>query len=126
MCELVSLLVTEKGEVKAILGEDRLNLIMKGENPDSHTMIAKHFGIDEDKTWKYEIPISQENPPKTVDELWGLLKYDGGSLRYNGGLPEEEIPFTYVKGIRDWIEKNWEELQKTFTLLFLERRYKNG
>ena len=118
MCNFLSFNVDKTGKVYALLGEKRHEVIMAGENPDSHDYISKIFNLDPDSVWKYEIEIKE--PPKNSDELFERL-HEG----YDGGLPENELPYSVLLSIKDWLKKNIEliraeVIQKDIVNIILE------
>jgi len=118
MCEFLSLDVDKEGNVYALLGDERDRAIFANENPDSHTYISAQYNLDDDEVWKYELPIQSLddfNVFESTDDLMGALKYDGG-------LPEEEIPYSVVKGMCDWLKTHKDSIISAFSHNYTEGR----
>lgn len=101
MCEFLSFSITKDGRILALLGQDRVKAIESDLNPDSHSVIAEWFGVNEDDCWKYEIPISSvdEINADGIDALLEKMKYDGGQ-------PEGDIPLSYIRNIKSFLQQN--------------------
>jgi len=109
MCKLFSFSIDRSGKVYALLGKDRAEALLKDENPDSHTYISKVFGIDEDQTWKYEVPIDIAEIEKAVED--GSIKdLSLRRLKYDGGLPEEELKASHENAMRSFLDElDWKK-----------------
>ena len=116
MCEFISFSVDRNGNVYCILGEDRQNMLKKGENPDSHSVISDYFKIDEDNTWKFEIPLNKNDIDKLCNgELPDKLSVnDIDILRkwYIGGIPFGKMPIEIFDKIVTWVYKHLEDIEK--------------
>ena len=110
MCNFFSFSIDRNRNVYALLGKDRANALLKGENPDSHTYISLFHKINEDQTWKFELPLN-------IDEI--KMKLENGediselvsirNLKYDGGLPEEELKSSHENAIRAFLDNiDWE------------------
>ena len=122
MCEFFSFSVDKNGFVYALFGEERLKAQALGHNPDSHSYISDHFHIDEDKTWKFEIPLDKSDIDRLCEDLMPekLQIKDINTLAkwYDGGLPFEEFPVEYVKKVMRWICDHLEDIKKAGLLKF--------
>jgi len=101
-------LVSKDGKVLTILDDYvRKNLRSNFSNPDSHSVIAKYYGVNEDECWKYSIELAwmDEFPSKE----WII-----NNLRYDGGASEVEIPSSYIKHLHNYIENNYSQIALTF------------
>ena len=109
MCQLFSFSVDRQGKVYALLGKARAEALLEEENPDSHTYISKVFGIDEDQTWKYEVPIDISEIEKAVED--GSIKdLSLRRLKYDGGLPEEELKASHENMMRSFLDElDWKK-----------------
>lgn len=108
VCEFWSVLVSKDGKVLTILDDYvRKNLRSNFSNPDSHSIIAKYYGVNEDECWKYSIELAwmDEFPSKE----WII-----NNLRYDGGASEVEIPSSYIKHLHNYIENNYSQIALTF------------
>ena len=108
MCELFSFMVGRKGKIYALMGNDRLNVLINGGNPDSHSQIASEYSLQEDLTWKFEIPVrflGYSIKKYSINELFREIKYDGG-------LPEEDIPSSILSSIKYWLEENKDSIEE--------------
>ena len=107
MCEYFSFNYEPKTKrVYALLGEDREEARRKSLNPDSHSVIAKWFGIDEDETAKFEIPMKNS---EAVKEIIKTVKEKGFKsilrfLKYDGGIPEESLKQSDYDAILNYLK----------------------
>jgi len=122
MCQFFSFSVDKGGHVYALLAEEREIAIIEGENPDSHSYISEYFDIQEDDTWKFEIPLDKAD----IDELCRggvpdkLKIEDINHLRrwYDGGLPINDMPLTIAEYVIWWICDHLDEIKEAGILKF--------
>ena len=122
MCKFFSFSVDRSGNVYAILGEDRQKALVQGQNPDSHSFISDFYGLDEDQTWKFEIPLDKGD----IDILCQgrmpekLQIEDVDTLRrwYDGGIPINEMPLDVAEATIKWICEHLEEIKEAGRLKF--------
>jgi len=112
MCEFLSIDVDKEGRVYALLGKERIEAIRKGENPDSHSYISEVYGLNDDNVWKYELPIDTKEGLEVLDNTDKLM----GALKYDGGLLEEKIPYSIVKGMYEWVASHKDEIKKAYSM----------
>jgi len=118
MCEFLSLDVDKEGNVYALLGDERDRAILNNENPDSHTYISHMYNLDDDNIWKYELPIQSLDDFDIFENSDALM----GAIKYDGGLPEEEVPYSVVKGMCDWLRTHKNDIMSAFTHKDIESR----
>jgi len=117
MCEFLSFNVDRQGNIYFLKGEERVKAKLQGENPDSHSFISEYFQLNDDEVWKYELEL-----PTNIEELQkidmnNIMNY----LKYDGGLPEEEIPYSVVKKIEAFVKN----LTKDDLVSLLNQTYLN-
>jgi DUF971 family protein len=95
MCEFFSFNIARDGELYYLDGFRTENC-----EYDSHSNISKHYNLNDDEVWKYELPIDYAQAVE-----WELsnpsIEKVMEKLHYDGGLPEEEIPYSVVKRIKE-------------------------
>ena len=99
MCEIFSFnyhITSQK--CYALLGDDRRQALLKGENPDSHTYIANFFSHDEDRCAKYEFG-GDINRLREIAKRGVRLE----DLTHDGGIPEEELKSSDFRVISHWL-----------------------
>jgi len=109
MCKFFSFMIDQNGKIYALLGEEREKALRQDENPDSHSYLAQYYGLDEDETWKFEVPFNkkalldlakcdQDKTVALVEELVNNLKN-----YYDGGLSLENMSLEYIDNLRNWL-----------------------
>ena len=99
MCNIFSFNYhVDEHKVFALLGEDRRQAVLKGENPDSHAYIAEFYSHSEDRCAKYEIGGN-------IDRLREIAKRGVRleDLTHDGGIPEEELKSSDFREISRWL-----------------------
>ncbi|HDD45113.1 MAG TPA: hypothetical protein ENG63_09695 [Candidatus Desulfofervidus auxilii] len=110
MCEFFSFAVKKDGAILALLGAERTRYLAEGKNPDSHSLICEHFGVNEDDTWKFEIEMTKNDierltqAPLTVQTIEELEKH------YDGGIDFKEFPTDFLPRIQFWLEQNKDKI----------------
>lgn len=100
MCDFFSFNVDKRGNVYFIQDKRCKDQTL---NYDSHSYISERFGLNDDEVWKYELPVDigtaaewKKNPPSIEEVMEKWVKYDGG-------LPEDEMPFGVYKSMKEYL-----------------------
>ncbi len=134
MCQFFSFSFDPKTcEVLALVGQERDQY----SNPDSFSTIAKHYGREEDKLFKFEIPLKpwdllRMKRGETLFDVLGIEEDYGGekqflTLYYEGGLPVEyDWYFSYFLAIFRWQEDNTPAIVEAGEKVFNLDQYEVG
>lgn len=118
MCEFFSFAVKKDGTILALLDSDRVRYLAEGKNPDSHSLICEHFGVNEDDCWKFQIEMDKSDverlaeAPLTVETIERLQEY------YDGGIDFKEFPTDYLPRIQFWLNQNIDKIVQAGNLKF--------
>ena len=115
MHSFFSFQVAKNGEIYAILGQDREQVIARGKNPDNHSFIADYFGISEHESWKFDLSLDYHS----FQELMSCISHKKklGCIKqlieesYTGGLAYEDLPLAFLQKIVDWLIQNRELIE---------------
>ena len=122
MCEFLSFSVHRSGQIFCLLGEERQKVLLEGNNPDSHSFISDYFHVDEDETWKFEIPLDKSD----IDTLCGgnvpeklqLRHFEQLRQWYDGGISIDEMPAEIAESTIKWLCEHLEEIKEAGILKF--------
>jgi len=118
MCDFFSFSVTKDGKVLALLGAERMRYMAQGQNPDSHSLISEHFGINEDDTFKFEIGMNAEDVRKLVEAPLTFETVEELEKYYDGGIDFKLFPLEGLSFIQNWLKENQEQIIEAGKLKF--------
>jgi len=118
MCEFFSFAVRKDGTILALLGNDRMRYLEEGKNPDSHSLICEHFGVNEDDTWKFQIEMNAEDVKKLAEAPPTFQTLEDLESYYDGGLDFQDFPVDYLPRVQFWLSQNIDKIVEAGNLKY--------